>query len=86
MQVMNFHDNMEKYDLSDGGDYVMLWAISDLGNILEQDKLLHSQTNRFKDLEASAMMLMAADTLFDKIKDRSLPTIKEKSSWQILIK
>jgi len=57
----------------------MLWAIADLGNILEQDKLLHSQTNRFKDLEASAMMLMAADTLFDKIKDRGLPTIKEKS-------
>ena len=79
MQVMYFHDNMEKYDLSDGGDYVMLWAISDLGNVLEQSHLLYSRSNRYKDLEASAMMLMAADTLFDKIKDRGLPTIKEKS-------
>ncbi|GAH22373.1 unnamed protein product, partial [marine sediment metagenome] len=28
---------------------------------------------------ASSMMLMAADTLFDKIKDMGLSTIKEKS-------
>ena len=75
MQVMYFHDNMEKYDLSGGGDYVMLWALSDLGNVLEQSHLLYSRSNRYKDLEASAMMLMAADTLFDKIKDMSLPTI-----------
>lgn len=79
MQVMYFHDNMEKYDLSGGGDYVMLWAISDLGNALEQSYLLNSRSNRFKDLEASSMMLMAADTLFGKIKDMSLSTIKEKS-------
>ena len=79
MQVMNFHDNMEKYDLSDGGDYVMLWAISDLGNTLEQSHLLYSRSNRYKDLESSTMILMAADTLFNKIKDMSLSTIKEKS-------
>lgn len=79
MQVMNFHDNMEKYDLSGGGDYVMLWAISDLGNTLEQSHLLYSTSNRYKDLEASAMMLMAADTLFGKIKDMGLSTIREKS-------
>ncbi|GAH33668.1 unnamed protein product, partial [marine sediment metagenome] len=47
MQVMNFHDNMEKYDLSGGGDYVMLWALSDLGNTLEQSHLLYSTSNRY---------------------------------------
>ncbi len=84
MQAMNFHNNMEKYDLSGGGDYVMLWAISGLGNVLEQDHLLYSMSNRYKDLEASSMMLMAADTLFDKIKDTGLPTIKEKSLQMLL--
>jgi len=79
MQAMYFLKNKDRFDLSGGGDYVMLWALSDLGNVLEVDRLLYSSSNRYKDLEASTMFLDAADSLFSGIKEKSLSTIAEKS-------
>ena len=80
MQAMYFHENMDKYDLSGVGAYVMLWGLSDLGNTLEQDKLPNSNSNRYKDLKASSFVLNAVDTLFNKIKGAKLDSIKDKST------
>ena len=79
MQAMHFLNKRDRFDLSDGGDYVMLWALSDLGNVLELDKLLYSESNRYKDLEASGVFLSAADSVFSGIKDKMPASIMEKS-------
>jgi len=79
MQAMYFLKNRSQFDLSDGGDYVMLWALSDLGNVLESDKLLYSESNRYKDPQASKMFLDAADMMFGEIKDKNASSIMEKS-------
>ncbi len=79
MQAMYFLKNKDRFDLSGGGDYVMLWALSDLGNVLELDGLLYSSSNRYKDLEASAMFLNAADNLFNDLKDKTPFSIVEES-------
>ncbi len=79
MQAMYFLKNKDRFDLSDGGDYVMLWALSDLGNVLELDALLYSSSNRYKDLQASGMFLDAADNLFNGLKDKTPLSIVEES-------
>lgn len=79
MQADYFLNNRADFDLSNGGDYVMLLALSDLGEALEMDQMPHSESNRYQDLNSSGMILGAADGLFDEIKDEELESIEEKS-------
>lgn len=80
MQAMYFHENMNMFDLSDGGDYVMLWALSDLGATRGAQTLENSESNRYMNSESSTMWLNAADTLYTQIKDENPQTIKETST------
>lgn len=79
MQADYFLKNRDNFDLSNGGDYVMLQALSDLGETMEMDQMPHSETNRYQDLNSSGMILDAADDLFDEIKDEELESLKGKS-------
>jgi len=79
MQAKNFLSNQAKYDLKDGGNYVMLWALSDQGGMLAADNLHHSASNRYKDPQTSAMLLAAADKMFNNLQGQNPTTIKEQS-------
>jgi len=80
MQTKSFLDNMSGYDLSKGGDAVMLMALSDLGDLLSVDTLAHSDVpNRYKDPMMADMVSMGADKLFDMVNTKHPTTIKENS-------
>ncbi len=79
MQASYFLNHQNEFDLSNGGDYLMMWALSDLSNLLKVDKIPNSKTNRYKDVQASRMFQKAADELSKMTKDEKLTTFKEKS-------
>ena len=62
-----------------GGQWVMLTAFSDLGNMLGLAHVPHSATNRYADPDASAMFLGAADMLFSALASRQPADTEELS-------
>lgn len=68
MQAMSFIKTSDGYDLSDGGDAVMLMALSDLQDLLGADRLANSDVpNRYHDADAAGAVAEAADTLFHRV-------------------
>ena len=65
MQSKSFLKNMSAYDLTNGGDAVMLMALSDLSDLLAVDNLAHSEVaNRYKDEKAAKAFAAGADKVF----------------------
>jgi len=80
MQTKSFLENKESYDLSNGGDAVMLMALSDLSDLLSVEKLAHSEVmNRYKDPAMAEMVSQGADSLFEQVSQSNPTSIKEKS-------
>lgn len=65
-----------------GGQWVMLEALSDLGELLDASVLPNSATNRYHDPETAAMFMGAADMLFAMVAGR-LPADTEELSLAI---
>jgi len=77
MQAMSFLKNMSDYDLSNGGDAVMLIALSDLGDMLSTDQVAHSDVpNRYRDPKAAAVVVKGADMLFAQVAASQPTTIR----------
>lgn len=69
MQVGSFLKNMGAYDLSDGGDAVMLIALADVADMLAADHLAHSEVaNRYQDPQMAQMVDTATFTLFKMVE------------------
>ena len=79
MQAEYFLQHQNDFDLSNGGNYMMIWALSDLSKLLRINRIPNSENNRYKDVQAANMFQKAADELFNKVKDERLNTFKEKS-------
>ena len=80
MQTKSFLENKQSYDLSHGGDAVMLMALSDLSNILSANKLAHSEVaNRYKDPAMAKIVSQGADNLFEQVSKSNPTSIKENS-------
>ncbi len=80
LQARSFFTNMEGYDLSNGGDAVMLMAVSDLSNLLSSEKLAHSDVaNRFRDPEVAAAFATGADKLFDLVNASNPTNVRESA-------
>lgn len=68
MEWMTMHA-AESISLEDDADpFVMLMALSNLADLVGEERLHHSESNRYYDPEASAIFLAAADTLFDEVR------------------
>lgn len=68
MQAMSFLQNPDGYDLSGGGDAVMLMALADLQDLLTVGQLAHSDVaNRYRDDAAAGAVAKAADALFERV-------------------
>ena len=68
MQAGSFMRNMAGYDLSGGGDAVMLMGLSDLADLLGADKLAHSEVpNRYRDPGMAAAVANFADKLVHRV-------------------
>ena len=79
-QTKSFMENMKNYDMSDGGEYAMLMAVSDVVDLLSVDKLAHSDVpNRYKDLAAAGKFAKGRDMIFNKVLGMTPRTVKEKS-------
>ncbi len=61
------------------GNWVMLEALSDVGNLLNLKNVPHSATNRYYNPEQGAMFLGASDMLFGVLADRQPADIEENS-------
>ena len=69
MQAGSFLKNMDAYDLSNGGDAVMLIALADLADLLSADQLAHSGVaNRYQDPHMAQMVDTATFTLFKMVE------------------
>jgi len=69
MQAASFLKNMGAYDLSNGGDAVMLIALADLADMLGADHLAHSEVaNRYRDPQMAQMVDTATFTLFKMVE------------------
>lgn len=80
MQAASFLKNMGDYDLSNGGDAVMLIAMSDLADMLAVDHLAHSEVqNRYQDAQAAKMFENATYKLFKMVEAGSQTSIREQS-------
>ena len=80
MQSKSFLNNMSSYNLSGGGDAVMLMALSDLADLLSVNKLAHSDVpNRYQDKEMATMIAGGADKVFAMVNQKDPKTIKEAS-------
>ena len=80
MQTKSLLENMANYDMSDGGDAVVLMALSDLADLLSTDKLAHSDVaNRYQDKEVAAMFAKGADKVFAVVEASNPSTIRETS-------
>ncbi|HEB64444.1 MAG TPA: hypothetical protein ENJ02_02745 [Chloroflexi bacterium] len=88
MQLQYAVQNMKNADglfvNSDGtldyaGNWVMLEAFSDVGNLLTLEQVPHSASNRYRNPDQGAMFLGAADMLFGALADRQPEGIEETS-------
>ena len=80
MQTKSILENMSAYDMSDGGDAVVLMALSDVADLLSTDKLAHSDVaNRYQDKEVAAMFAKGADKVFEMVAAGNPSTIRETS-------
>ena len=80
MQTKSFLENKQSYDMSNGGDAVMLMALSDLSNLLSVDKLAHSGVaNRYKDPVMAEIVSKGADSIFEQVSQGNPTSIREKS-------
>jgi len=74
MQAGSFLKNMGDYDLSNGGDAVMLIAMSDVADLMAADKLAHSDVqNRYQDPQTAKMFETGTFKLFQMV-EASKPT------------
>jgi len=74
MQAGSFLRDMGAYDLSNGGDAVMLIALADLADMLAVDQLAHSDVpNRYQDPQMAKMLENATYRLFQMV-EASHPT------------
>jgi len=80
MQAGSFLRNMGAYDLSNGGDAVMLIALADLADMLAVDHLAHSEVpNRYQDTAMAKMVENATFTLFQKVEAGTPADIRGQS-------
>lgn len=80
MQAGSFLKNMGAYDLSNGGDAVMLIALSDLADLLASDQLAHSEVaNRYQDPQMAQMVDTATFTLFRMVEDSHPADVRGQS-------
>ena len=61
MQALTVEDDPSAFTSGDGGEFVMLMALSDLATVIAPEALPHSQTNRCRQVAAMMMALMKAD-------------------------
>ncbi len=52
------------------GQWILLEAFTDLGELLKADKVPHSTSNRYRDPNAGEMFMMKATSLFDALASR----------------
>jgi len=68
MQAGSFLKNMGAYDLSNGGDAVMLIALADVADLMAADKLAHSDVkNRYQDPKMAKMFATGTYKLFKMV-------------------
>jgi len=80
MQAGSFLNNMDAYDLSNGGDAAMLIALSDLADMLAVDTLAHSDSpNRYHDPKMAAMVAQGADKLYASVAASAPDSIRSTS-------
>ena len=80
MQAASFLHNMGDYDLSNGGDAVMLIALADLADMLVVDHLAHSDVpNRYQDTAMAKTVENATYTLFRMVEAGKQADIRTQS-------
>lgn len=79
MQIMAWMESPDGFETDLRGQYAMLIALSDVGNMVGAETQQYSETNRYADPDAAAMFLGAADQLFLSLADTQPQTIEEWS-------
>jgi len=80
LQAGSFMQNMAGYDLSGGGDAVMLMALADLADLLSTDGLAHSEVaNRYKAPDMAGKVAAAADKLLAQVVAGNQTSIHDRA-------